>query len=240
MSKYTTGELAKRCHVSVRTVQFYDTKGLLPPTALTDGGRRLYNDEDADKLQLICMLKALGLSLVSIRGIFHSDAPEKILLLLLEEQMLQLQNEIKTKRQQMDAIKIVMENVQSHAALPVNSMDDIGRIMENKKKLQQVHGHMLGIGLFMDALQIAALVLWITKGVWLPFALGMPLVILLSVLLTRMYYQKTAYLCPACHTVFKPRPKEFIFSAHTPKTRKLTCTQCGQNGYCVEVYSESP
>ncbi len=36
MSKYTTGELAKLCDVSVRTVQFYDTKGLLPPTELTD------------------------------------------------------------------------------------------------------------------------------------------------------------------------------------------------------------
>ena len=63
MSKYTTGELAKLCDVSVRTVQFYDTKGLLPPSALTEGGRRLYTDDDLIRLRLICMLKALGLTL---------------------------------------------------------------------------------------------------------------------------------------------------------------------------------
>jgi DNA-binding transcriptional MerR regulator len=41
MSQYSTGDLAKLGGVSVRTVQFYDTKGLLPPSDLTDGGRRL-------------------------------------------------------------------------------------------------------------------------------------------------------------------------------------------------------
>ena len=28
MSKYTTGELAKLCGVTVRTVQYYDTRGI--------------------------------------------------------------------------------------------------------------------------------------------------------------------------------------------------------------------
>ena len=28
MSKYTTGEIAKLCGVSVRTVQYYDTRGI--------------------------------------------------------------------------------------------------------------------------------------------------------------------------------------------------------------------
>ena len=29
MSKYTTGELAKLCDVTVRTVQYYDNRGIL-------------------------------------------------------------------------------------------------------------------------------------------------------------------------------------------------------------------
>ncbi len=40
MSKYTTGEIAKLCGVSVRTVQYYDTRGILVPNEITDGGRR--------------------------------------------------------------------------------------------------------------------------------------------------------------------------------------------------------
>ena len=39
MSQYTTGELAKECGITVRTVQFYDQKGILVPSALTEGGR---------------------------------------------------------------------------------------------------------------------------------------------------------------------------------------------------------
>ncbi len=35
MSKYTTGELAKLCNVSVRTVQYYDARGIPVPTALS-------------------------------------------------------------------------------------------------------------------------------------------------------------------------------------------------------------
>lgn len=41
MSMYTTGELAKECGVTVRTVQYYDTQNLLNSRELTEGGRRL-------------------------------------------------------------------------------------------------------------------------------------------------------------------------------------------------------
>ena len=50
MSKYTTGELAKRCGVTVRTVQYYDTRGILVPSELSEGGRRLYSEEDLKRI----------------------------------------------------------------------------------------------------------------------------------------------------------------------------------------------
>ena len=238
MSKYTTGELAKLCDVSVRTVQFYDTKGLLPPTALTDGGRRLYGDDDLIKLRLICMLKALGLTLDSIQGILNSDAPGKVLMLLLDEQMKQLSIEMEEKRQQINTIKVVKENVGNMDAIPVNSINDIDHMMKNKKGLRRVHGTMLGVGLIVDAIQIGAIALWVVRGIWLPFAIGMPFVILFCILLTRMYYKNTAYVCAECNATFRPGLKRFIFSAHTPKTRKLTCEKCGHTGYCVEVFAK--
>ena len=36
MSLYTIGELAKKCNVSVRTIQYYDERGILVPTDLTE------------------------------------------------------------------------------------------------------------------------------------------------------------------------------------------------------------
>lgn len=41
MSKYTNGEIARLCGVSVRTVQYYDERGILVPSELSEGGRRL-------------------------------------------------------------------------------------------------------------------------------------------------------------------------------------------------------
>ena len=41
MSKYTTGEAAKLCGVTVRTVQYYDTRGILIPSELSEGGKNL-------------------------------------------------------------------------------------------------------------------------------------------------------------------------------------------------------
>ena len=53
MSKYTTGEIAKLCGVSVRTVQYYDERGILIPSELSEGGRRLYSEDDYKKLKII-------------------------------------------------------------------------------------------------------------------------------------------------------------------------------------------
>ena len=63
MSTYTTGDIAKICNVSVRTVQYYDTRGILQPTELSEGGRRLYTEQDLEKMKIICALKELDLSL---------------------------------------------------------------------------------------------------------------------------------------------------------------------------------
>ena len=46
MSKYTTGEIAKLCGVSVRTVQYYDSRNILIPSELSEGGRRLYSEQE--------------------------------------------------------------------------------------------------------------------------------------------------------------------------------------------------
>ena len=54
MSKYTTGELAKLCGVTVRTVQYYDTRGILVPSELSEGGRRLYSEDDLKLMKICC------------------------------------------------------------------------------------------------------------------------------------------------------------------------------------------
>ena len=93
MSKYTTGELAKLCQVTVRTVQYYDTRGILVPSELSEGGRRLYSEDDVKRLKVICFLRELGLSIDSIRQLLSEEDPGSVISLLLDQQEGQLKEE---------------------------------------------------------------------------------------------------------------------------------------------------
>ena len=86
MSMYTTGELAKLCGVTVRTVQYYDSRSILLPSRLSEGGRRLYSEDDLRKMKTICFLRSLGLSIDSIREILDEAHPEQVIALILQQQ----------------------------------------------------------------------------------------------------------------------------------------------------------
>ncbi len=63
---YTIGSLAKLTSTTVRTLDFYDHKGLLKPSGYNEQGHRTYTDEDLFRLQQILALKYLDLSLDEI------------------------------------------------------------------------------------------------------------------------------------------------------------------------------
>ena len=97
MSRYTTGELAKLCNVSVRTVQYYDTRGILVPSELSEGGRRLYSENDLKLMKVICFLRELDISINTIAKLLNEDNFEDVIMLVLDEQQDALKNEIKEK-----------------------------------------------------------------------------------------------------------------------------------------------
>ena len=100
MSKYTTGELAKLCGVTVRTVQYYDSRNILIPSELSEGGRRLYSEADLRRMKIICFLRDLGLSINTIGDLLSEEHPEQVIDLLLQQQEKVLRAEI-TERQEM-------------------------------------------------------------------------------------------------------------------------------------------
>ena len=82
---YTTGDLAKLAGVSVRTVQYYDKRGILSPSDLTEGGRRIYVDSDLEQLRMICFLRELDFSIEQIKRLFAEENARQVLELLLVE-----------------------------------------------------------------------------------------------------------------------------------------------------------
>lgn len=79
------GELAKRTGLSVRALRHYDEIGLLLPSARTDAGYRLYNQQDVARLYRLLALRQIGLPLADIGPLLMGDG--MALPALVERQM---------------------------------------------------------------------------------------------------------------------------------------------------------
>jgi DNA-binding transcriptional MerR regulator len=68
---YTISELAKRFGLTLRTLRFYESRGLLTP--VRRGRHRLYGQKDVERLAVIVKAKSLGLTLAAIRRIVADE-----------------------------------------------------------------------------------------------------------------------------------------------------------------------
>ena len=235
MSKYTTGELAKLCGVTVRTVQYYDTRGILIPSELSEGGRRLYTDDDLRRLRIICFLRDMGLPIDAIAQLLAEGEPGRVVELLLEQQEQALRQELTRSQSRLEKLEELRRQVKQKSDFSVESIGDIAYLMERRAQLRQVHATMIAAGIPMSLLEVTGIVLWIVTGIWWPFVVYLLLSVPFGIGVSRYYFRRVAYLCPQCHTVFRPALKEAFFARHTPSARKLTCTCCGYHGFCVET-----
>ena len=62
-SRMQIGEVAERTGLSLRTIRYYGEVGLVTPSSRTEGGFRLYTDDDVAKLELIKKMKPLEYTL---------------------------------------------------------------------------------------------------------------------------------------------------------------------------------
>ena len=238
MSKYTTGEVAKLCGVTVRTVQYYDSRNLLVPSELSEGGRRLYSEEDLKRMKIICFLRELDFPINAISRLLAEEDPGSVIDLLLEQQRAVLREEIDTRQEKLSRLETLRRELRSLSHFSVESIGDIAHMMKNKKKLRNMRILLLVTGIPVTALQWGSIALWITKGLWWLFALWAVVAVVYGVWGSIYYFRHVAYICPKCHTVFRPAFRQAFWASHTPNTRKLTCTQCGTKSYCVETWHE--
>jgi len=63
------GEVAKRFELNPRTIRYYESIGVLPASARTESGYRIYPEETVERLEFVLKAKALGLTLDEIRKI---------------------------------------------------------------------------------------------------------------------------------------------------------------------------
>jgi MerR family Zn(II)-responsive transcriptional regulator of zntA len=99
------GELAKRAKVTKRTIRYYEELGLLSPSERSEGGFRLYNENDLSRLLFINRFKEIDFPLDKIKELIDSieigdDKARRVSasLSLLDKQLQQVKEEIKNLR----------------------------------------------------------------------------------------------------------------------------------------------
>jgi len=109
MSKtyYSIGSLAKLTSTTVRTLQFYDQKGLLKPSGYNEQGHRIYTDEDLFRLHQILTLKYLDYSLEEIGKYLEQDTSDFKASLEIQYGLLM------QKQQQIQQVIATMERVRA-------------------------------------------------------------------------------------------------------------------------------
>ena len=68
---YTIGDLAREFDVTLRTLRFYENRGLLSPRR--QGTARIYDARDRSRLSVILKGKQLGFTLTEIRAMLARD-----------------------------------------------------------------------------------------------------------------------------------------------------------------------
>lgn len=121
-SLFTVGELAKRCGITVRTLQFYDSSGLVSPSSHSEGGRRLYGMRDILRLQQVMFLKSFGFSLDEIRDRLLTVQSASALKDMLMKQYETLEEQIKFLMSTSSLIKKTVSEIERSGDIPLANL----------------------------------------------------------------------------------------------------------------------
>ncbi|WP_295728976.1 MerR family transcriptional regulator [uncultured Limosilactobacillus sp.] len=232
----TSGQLAKKCHVSLRTVQYYDRKGLLHAHR-TENNRREYRPQDLFKLQQIIIYRDLGFQLNDIQKLLDNQQNYQALSSMIDNQSAKLQQQLHLTEAQIEGLNALQKQLKSDNGLSTTLQKQIKFKMTLTGQLYQLRLKIILWGLIIDFLLWGSLFWVIYQGAsqWY-FVLGLIGSILICWKIISYYYHHAIYLCPHCQFEFVPQFKEWLFSSHTPNTRKLTCPHCHKKGFCIEEY----
>lgn len=232
----TTGEVASLCNVTVRTVQYYDHKNILSPSEVSEHNRRLYTEEDLNKLRLIITLKEMNFSLKEIKELIDSKQSINTLNVLLEEKTENLKERISNNEAQLKQIQFIKDNISKESEYPVSNILNLKKKTEQHKKMKSFRRKFLGVSAIVGVFQYSSILTAILKKKWTPLIVVYPFLIIYAAIAVKKYYSVVNYLCPHCQNEFKPLFSEWVKSNHTFQTRKLECPHCGEESYCIETH----
>lgn len=132
----TVNEVSRLAGVSVRTLHYYDTIGLLYPSDTTDSGYRLYDDTALERLQQILLFRELEFSLKEIKQILDSPNFDRNKALSQQIDLLRL------KQEHLDNLINLALEIKNKGVNPMNfKAFDTEKIEQYTKEAKASWGH---------------------------------------------------------------------------------------------------
>lgn len=215
---YTSGQLAKHCRVSVRTVQYYDQQGLLHARRTTSNQRR-YQEDDLRRLQRILAYRQLGFTIKDIRELLDQQDDQALrTAITLQEQ--RTQQELQAAQDRLTGLKYLRDQLVHTGNFPGNIAAHVKR--SHAHRLTRLRVRTALVGLLVDLLIWGSLVYVVWNGAsigWLVAGILASLILIGEVVVS--YYQHAQYVCPHCQKSFIPAVGEWFWSKHTPTPASL-------------------
>lgn len=109
---YTIGDLAREFGVTLRTLRFYEDRGLLSPRR--EGTARIYDARDRARLSVILKGKQLGFTLTEIRAMVAEEKGGETTAANLNMSLAQVEDQIAHLEQQRSEIEQALEELRAH------------------------------------------------------------------------------------------------------------------------------
>lgn len=111
--EYSIGDFSRLVGLSIYTLRFYETEGLIIPVR-QGNGRRIYSEEDVVWIQFIKRLKKTKMPIKEIQkyATFRSQGDKTLVnrMDMLGEHRIHLEKEIESLREHLEALDVKIEN----------------------------------------------------------------------------------------------------------------------------------
>ncbi|KMW71605.1 zinc-responsive transcriptional regulator [Photorhabdus luminescens subsp. luminescens] len=111
---YRIGQLAKLANVTPDTVRFYEKQGMMEHQNRTEGGYRLYTDQDLQRLRFIRYAKQLGFTLEAITELLsirvdpaHHTCEESKQ--IVDSRLMEVEEKLLEMRKMRDSLKMLSD-----------------------------------------------------------------------------------------------------------------------------------
>jgi len=110
---YSIKEVAEKFNISPYTLRYYEREGLIPSVQRNDNGRRVYTDIDLGWLQIVCCMRATGMSISYVKNytelcINEKDTLEERRKIMLEQKEI-IKEEIKKYTELLELVDMKLD-----------------------------------------------------------------------------------------------------------------------------------